>query len=197
MRFGDTVCSSAAQQRVGPSLISDNTKLIRMRAEIKTKQMLPNQKGKQPEGALEHLWLRLVTNTEDIIYCTVVGIHLLSLLGLVCRLNRLLCVLSSLPVLPRRAEISKIMLAQSSCMCNMLLWTPAPIPLKQIIKLSAGRTCFFTLCTHYNAYLPHTNTHTHAHRVASDITEGLRAGWQPTGIPPVNIATFLRPISTH
>lgn len=46
------MCSSAAWLRIRPALISDNVKLIRMRAEIAAEETLPNQKGKRPEGAL-------------------------------------------------------------------------------------------------------------------------------------------------
>lgn len=49
------MCSSAARLRIRPALISDNAKLIRMRVEITAEKMLPNQKQKQPEGALKHL----------------------------------------------------------------------------------------------------------------------------------------------
>ncbi len=48
-----TECSSAAQLRTRPALISDNANLIRMRAEITAKKMLPNQRGKQPEGSAQ------------------------------------------------------------------------------------------------------------------------------------------------
>ena len=49
------MCSSAARLRIAAALISDNAELIRMRAEITAEEMLPNQKGKQPEGALKNL----------------------------------------------------------------------------------------------------------------------------------------------
>lgn len=79
-----TACSSAARLRIRPALICDNAKLIRMRAEITAEKMLPNQKGKGPEGAQKHLrpcgWSRArlqhVRNTKYIIYCMVTAIHL-------------------------------------------------------------------------------------------------------------------------
>lgn len=97
------MCSSAARLRIRPALISDNAKLIRMRAEIPAEKMLPNQKGKQPEGVLKHLGLprtlRLVEGTAaacekhtqtaiDIIYCMVIAIHFSLLLGLVYKVHR-------------------------------------------------------------------------------------------------------------
>lgn len=51
------MCSGPARLRFRPALISDNAKLIRMRAEITAEKMLPNQKGRQPEGELKHLRL--------------------------------------------------------------------------------------------------------------------------------------------
>lgn len=116
-RSSGTACSSAAQLRIRPALISDNAKLIRMRAAITAEKMLPNQEGKQPEGPPKHLGLLWalqadggVRNTEDIIHCMVIAMHFLLLLGLVYK--GLLCILPSFPVLPRRAEISK------QCWCS-------------------------------------------------------------------------------
>lgn len=56
-RSSGTACSSAAQLKIRPALISDNVKLIRMSAEITAVKMLPNQEGKQTEGVLKHLGL--------------------------------------------------------------------------------------------------------------------------------------------
>ncbi len=74
------------------------------------------------------------------------------------------------PSPPTQSRNIKTMLVQCLCTCHMLLWTPAPIPSKQIIKLSVGHTIFW-LHTHWNAYLLHTHKHTHTHTVVSDITE--------------------------